>query len=72
MENQQTEQKTIEERLTEIEAVIASLESGKLDLNDSLKAFEKGVSLIRESNAALNEASEKLKVLTDDGELNGI
>jgi len=65
-------QKTVEERLLEIETIIGKLESNQLDLQESLKTFEKGVQLIREANEELTAVSEKLKVLTDNGELNDL
>ena len=63
-----TEEKkpTIEENLKSIEDIIAVLEKGDMDLSDSLKAFEEGVRLVRESDELLLGAEKQLKILTGE------
>ncbi len=63
------EKKTsIEEKLAELEEITRSMESGELTLEESLKAFERGVALIRESNEYLGEAEKKIRILTEGTE----
>ena len=55
----------LEKAMTELEKIVAQLESGDLSLEKSLQQFEKGVRLSRECQAALNEAEQKVQVLMD-------
>ena len=59
-----------EKRLDELEALVEALESGGLTLEESLKAFEKGVGITRECQEALKDAEQKVNLLTRsaDGE----
>jgi exodeoxyribonuclease VII small subunit len=58
-----------EAALAELETLVASMEGGELSLEDSLKAFERGVKLTRHCQAALKNAELKVKVLTEDNAL---
>tara|TARA_A100001037_G_scaffold303622_1_gene338084 strand:- start:71 stop:298 length:228 start_codon:yes stop_codon:yes gene_type:complete len=57
-----------ETALKELEQVVASLESGELALQDSLKAFEKGVELTRYCQTSLQAAELKVQELTNTSE----
>jgi len=61
-----TKKKSInfEKNLEELEALVESLESGGLTLEDSLKTFERGIRITRECQEALNEAEQKVNLLT--------
>jgi exodeoxyribonuclease VII small subunit len=54
-----------EESLAELESIVDSLEAGELSLEESLKSFEKGITLARNCQTALTEAEQKVKVLTE-------
>ena len=54
-----------EESLAELESIVDSLEAGELSLEESLKSFEKGITLTRNCQTALSEAEQKVKVLTE-------
>ena len=54
-----------EESLAELESIVDSLEAGELSLEESLKSFEKGITLTRNCQTALTEAEQKVKVLTE-------
>ena len=58
--------KSIEAKLIELEEILEDLESGKLDLDDALKKFEKGIKLSRECQQTLEEAEMKIQVLMED------
>ena len=58
-----------EAALEELESLVASMESGELSLDDSLRAFERGIALTRACQTALNNAELKVAALTADGEL---
>ncbi|MGQ0658717.1 MAG: exodeoxyribonuclease VII small subunit [Chromatiales bacterium] len=54
-----------ETSLQELEALVERMESGKLSLEQSLKDFERGVTLTRTCQKALAEAEQRVKVLLE-------
>ena len=58
-----------ESALEELEQLVEKLEAGELTLEDSLAAFERGVTLTRHCQQALEAAQLKVQTLTqgDDG-----
>ena len=58
-----------ETALAELETLVAQLESGELPLEESLKAFEKGIALTRQCQESLKAAELKVKELTENDEL---
>ena len=52
--------------LEELEELVSSMEDGELSLEDSLKAFEKGIKLTRECQTALKKAEQKVQVLLNE------
>ena len=58
--------KSIEAKLIELEKILEDLESGKLELDDALKKFEKGIKVSRECQQTLEEAEMKIQVLMED------
>ena len=55
-----------EDSLKELEQIVEALEAGGLSLDDSLKAFEKGVGITKDCQQALDQAEQKVRVLTRD------
>jgi exodeoxyribonuclease VII small subunit len=53
--------------LAELEGLVDAMEEGELSLEDSLKAFEKGVKLTRECQQALTQAEQKVQILMQEG-----
>jgi exodeoxyribonuclease VII small subunit len=58
-----------ESALEELETLVSKMEDGELSLDESLKAFERGIALTRHCQTALQEAELKVQTLTQDGEL---
>jgi len=59
-----------ERSLTDLQGLVERLESGELSLEESLGAFEQGIRLTRECQAALTQAEQKVQMLLErDGEL---
>ena len=58
-----------ETALAELETLVEQLESGELPLEESLKAFEKGIALTRQCQESLKAAELKVKELTESDEL---
>ena len=58
---------SFEKAMSELEVIVRSLEDGKLTLEESLLAFEKGIKLVNICNTKLSEAEQKVKILLSDG-----
>lgn len=52
-----------EKTLTDLESIVDRLEQGDLPLDESLKAFERGVELTRQCQVALKQAEQKVEIL---------
>jgi exodeoxyribonuclease VII small subunit len=57
-----------EQQLSNLEALVESLESGDLSLEDSLKSFEQGIKVARECQTALKQAEQKVELLMRQGD----
>ena len=56
-----------ESSLKELELIVEKLEDEDINLEDSVKSFEKGISLVKECQKQLHNAELKIKKLLDDG-----
>ncbi len=54
---------SFEENMEQLEKVVQELESGNLNLEDSIKKFEEGINLSKKCNEILEEAEKKITVL---------
>ncbi len=57
--------KTFEESITELENIVKTLEDGECTLEEAVKLFEQGVKLASECHSVLDNAEQKIKVLTE-------
>ena len=57
---------TFEGQLETLEKIVDQLEKGDLSLNDSLSQFEKGVKLTKKCQNMLNEAEQKVMILSEN------
>lgn len=55
--------------LAELEAIVAALEGGQLELEESLSRYQRGVSLLQALQAKLEDAQQRVTTLI--GELEG-
>jgi exodeoxyribonuclease VII small subunit len=64
-------QKTFEESLNELDAIVTKLEEGDMSLEESLEIFERGVKLARDCKERLAKAERRIELLSrdTDGEL---
>ena len=62
------QEKKFEDELKDLEATVAQIDSGELSLEESIKAFERGVALVRSLNQKLDEAEKKIEVLVRDSQ----
>ena len=59
-----------EQSLADLQTLVERLENGELSLEDSLSAFEQGIGLTRDYQAALSQAEQKVQILLErNGEL---
>ncbi len=58
-----------EAALEELETLVDRMEAGDMSLDESLKAFERGVTLARQCQGALQAAELRVAALNDQGEL---
>lgn len=57
---------SFEAALKRLEEVLEALEHGNLNLEDSLKAFEEGVNLVRFCHEKLDEVERRVELLLKD------
>jgi len=55
---------SFEQALIELQQIVSALEAGTLGLEDSLKQFERGSSLLRRCYGLLESAEQRIEVLT--------
>lgn len=56
---------TFKEASIELEQIVRALESGDLELEDSLERYGRGVELLKSLRARLADAEQKVRVLLD-------
>lgn len=54
------ENKSFKDGLEELEQIVHSLESNQLELEDSIKSYERGVALLGTLKGRLDEAQQKI------------
>ena len=54
-----------EKALSELEAIVRKMEDGQLSLEQSLEAFEQGISLTRQCQQALTTAEQRVQTLIE-------
>lgn len=57
-------QADFESALGELEQIVADLEEGRLGLQEAMQRFEKGVGLLRDCYRILEQAEQKIEILT--------
>lgn len=57
---------TYKEASTELELIIRNLESGDMELEESLESYTRGVELLKSLRARLADAEQKVSVLIRD------
>ena len=62
------QKKTFEQNMDELEKIIKDLESGEAPLDECVELFEKGVKLSGECVKMIDEARQKITLLTEKGE----
>lgn len=59
-----------EEKISELEKIINELETGNVDLEDSIEKYTKAMKLVKECDEQLKKIEEKVnKIVAEDGTL---
>ena len=53
-----------EKSIAELQDIVTQLEKGELSLDSSLKQFEKGITIARKCQDILNQAEQKVEILS--------
>ena len=64
-----TENINLEKLIAELESIINKMESDDLNVEDSLKSYEKGISLIKNAQNKLKKIEQKVEILSKEGNL---
>lgn len=56
---------TFEEKLTRLNEIVEKVENATLSLEDAMKLYEEGNSLIKDLQKSLDEAETKIQVIKD-------
>ena len=56
---------SFEQALAELDKIVASMEAGELPLDESIKAYQRGVALVKAAHGRLAAAEEQVKVLEE-------
>lgn len=63
------EEKTLDQSLQELEAIVETLEQGDVPLEEALEQFQQGIQLSQRLKTQLNDAEKFLKKIVDaDGQ----
>ncbi len=65
-EQKRVEELTYKEASQELERIIRSLESGDMELEESLESYTRGVELLKSLRSRLSEAEQKVSILLQD------
>jgi exodeoxyribonuclease VII small subunit len=60
-------EESFEALLSKLESVVKKLEAGELPLDESLKAYEEGIALVRAAQGRLDGMDKRLEQLLADG-----
>jgi exodeoxyribonuclease VII small subunit len=59
----------IENLLKELESIVAKMEDDNLNLEDSLKSYEKGITLVKSAQESLKKIEQRVQILSQKNEL---
>ncbi len=62
-----SESPSFEQMMARLEELVKHLERGDLSLDESIRAFEEGIKLVKQCTSVLGEAEKKIQRLTEEG-----
>ncbi len=60
------EEISFEENMEKLEKIVADLEKGDLDLDESVKKFEQGINISKKCDEILKNAEKKITILLNE------
>nr|VFJ86183.1 MAG: Exodeoxyribonuclease VII small subunit [Candidatus Kentron sp. LFY]VFJ88475.1 MAG: Exodeoxyribonuclease VII small subunit [Candidatus Kentron sp. LFY]VFK13170.1 MAG: Exodeoxyribonuclease VII small subunit [Candidatus Kentron sp. LFY] len=63
--SKQENEPSFERSLAELEQLVTHMEQGELTLEETLKSFERGIELNKMCQKALDEAEQRVRILTE-------
>ena len=60
---------SFEQQLEQLETIVDAMEQGELSLEDALKQFEQGVKLTKNCQQMLEQARQRIQVLSEQEQL---
>ncbi len=60
-------ERSFEQMMGRLEALVSKLERGDLSLEESIRAYEEGTQLVKQCKAVLAEAEKRIQRLTQEG-----
>jgi exodeoxyribonuclease VII small subunit len=67
-QTEQTDAPSFEGSIVELQNIVGQLEDGSLPLEESMEQFERGISLLRNCYQVLEQAEQRIEVLTSVAE----
>lgn len=62
--------KSFEEQMENLEKIVAELENGNLNLDESVNKFEEGIKISKECNKILEDSEKRINILiNNDGNI---
>lgn len=61
-----TSEPSFEQSLTELEVIVATMEDGKMTLEQSLASYKRGAELLKICQSQLQDAQAQVKILEND------
>ncbi len=62
---------TLEEIFSQLDQTLENLNDEEMGLEESFKAYEKGMALVKQANEKIDKVEKQVLVLNEKGELNG-
>tara|TARA_B100000035_G_scaffold258526_1_gene228873 strand:+ start:700 stop:921 length:222 start_codon:yes stop_codon:yes gene_type:complete len=59
----------LEKLLSELDSIVSKMEEDDLNIEESLKSYEKGIKLIKSAQDKLKKIEQKVELLSKDGVL---
>jgi len=64
-----TDNLNLEKLLTELESIVNKMEGDDLNIEESIKSYEKGINLIKDAQNKLKKIEQKVEILSKDSTL---
>lgn len=65
---EETQPKTIEETLKELEAIIEKMEDRESSLEDTFAWYEAGMKMVKECSEKIERVEKKIQILSEEGQ----